>query len=175
MESVQGWIEKHLRLQVNAAKSGVGRTWERKFLGFRLNRARQIEAAPESLKRFKTKVRELWRSCQSRTSNQLRDAWRQYVRGWWGYYQLAGNRRPIFWLEGWIRRHIRACFWMRWHEPKGRERRLRSLGLRGRMLGVAQSYRGAWHLARTGSLQTALSNEKLRRHGFLMPSDLAGC
>ena len=175
LESVQGWIEKHPRLQVNAAKSGVGRTWERKFLGFRLNRARQIEAAPESLKRFKTKVRELWRSCQSRTGNQLRDAWRQYVRGWWGYYQLAGNRRPIFWLEGWIRRHIRACFWMRWHEPKGRERRLRSLGLRGRMLGVAQSYRGAWHLARTGSLQTALSNEKLRRHGFLMPSDLAGC
>ena len=93
MESVQGWIEKHLRLQVNATKSGVGRTWERKFLGFRLNRERQIEAAPESVERFKTKVREKWRSCQSLTSNQLRDTWRQYVRGWWGYYQLAENRR----------------------------------------------------------------------------------
>jgi len=174
MESVQGWIEKHLRLQVNAAKSGVGRTWERKFLGFRLNRERQIEAAPESLKRFKTRVRELWGSCQSKTSKQLRDAWRQYVRGWWGYYQLAENRRPIFRLEGWVRRHIRKCFWLRWHEPKGRERRLRSLGLRGRMLKVAQSFRGAWHLAGTGSLQTALSNAKLRSHGFLMPSDLAG-
>jgi hypothetical protein len=43
------------------------------------------------------------------------------------------------------------------------------------MLQVAQSCRGAWHLAGTGSLQTALSNAKLRRHGFLMPSDLAGC
>jgi group II intron reverse transcriptase/maturase len=32
--SVQGWIEKHLRLKVNAAKSGTGRVWERKFLGF---------------------------------------------------------------------------------------------------------------------------------------------
>jgi len=175
MESIQGWIEKHLRLQVNAAKSGVGRVWERKFLGFRLNRERQIEAAPESLERFKAKVREKWRSCQSRTSNQLRDAWRQYVRGWWEYYQLAENRRPIFRLEGWIRRHIRKCFWLRWHEPEGRERRLRSLGLRGRMLKVARSYRGAWHLAGSGSLQTALSNTKLRRHGFLMPSDLAGC
>ena len=175
MESIQEWIEKHLRLQVNAAKSGVGRVWERKFLGFRLNRARQIEAAPESLERFKAKVREKWRSCQSRTSNQLRDGWRQYVRGWWEYYQLADNRRPIFRLEGWIRRHIRKCFWLRWHEPEGRERRLRSLGLRGRMLKVAQSYRGAWHLAGSGSLQTALSNARLRRHGFLMPSDLAGC
>jgi RNA-directed DNA polymerase len=175
MESIQGWIEKHLRLQVNATKSGVGRTWERKFLGFRLNREWQIEAAPESLERFKTKVREKWRSCQSLTSNQLRDKWQQYIRGWWGYYRLAENRRPIFRLEGWIRRHIRKCFWLRWHEPEGRERRLRSLGLRGRMLKVAESYRGAWHIARTGSLQTALSNATLFRHGFFMPSDLAVC
>ena len=175
MESVQGWIEKHLRLQVNATKSGVGRTWERKFLGFRLNRERQIEAAPESIERFKAKVRELWRSCQSRTSEQLRDAWRQYVRGWWGYYQLAENRRSIFRLEGWIRRHIRKCFWLRWHSPKGRERRLRSLGLRGRMLKVAQSSKGGWPIALSGSLNKALSNERLRRYDFLMPSDLAGC
>jgi RNA-directed DNA polymerase len=174
MESVQGWIQKHLRLQVNAAKSGVGRTWERKFLGFRLNRERQIEVAPESLERFKAKVREKWRSCQSQTSNQLRDGWQQYVRGWWGYYRLAENRQSIFRLEGWVRRHIRKCFWLRWHEPEGRERQLRRLGLRGRMLKVAQSFRGAWHLAGTGSLQTALSNATLRRHGFLLPSDLAG-
>jgi len=174
MKSVQEWIEKHLRLQLNATKSGVGRTWERKFLGFRLNRQRQIEAAPESLERFKTKVREKWRSCQSLTSNQLRDAWRQFIRGWWGYYQLAENRQPIYKLEGWIRRHIRKCFWLRWHKPKGRERHLRRSGLTGRMLKVAHSSRGAWHVARTGSLQTALSNAILLRHGFLMPSDLAG-
>ena len=96
------------------------------------------------------------------------------MRGWWGYYQLAENRRNIFGLEGWIRRHIRKCFWLRWHKPEGRERRLRSLGLRGRMLKVAQSFRGAWHLAKTGSLNTALSNARLLRYGFLMPSDLAG-
>jgi len=174
MESIRGWIEKHLRLQVNGTKSGVGRPWERKFLGFRLNRERQIEAAPESLEKFKAKVREKWASCQSLTSNQLRDNWRRYIRGWWGYFRLAENRRPIFRLEGWIRRHIRKCFWLRWHDPQGRERTLRSLGLRGRLLKVAESSRGAWHLAGTGSIQAALSNAKLRRHGFLMPSDLAG-
>lgn len=174
MRSIQGWIEKHLRLQVNATKSGVGRTWERKFLGFRLNRARQIEAAPESVERFKAKVREKWRGSQSLTSNQLRDNWRQYVRGWWGYYRLAENRRPIYKLEGWIRRHIRKCFWLRWHDRKGRERRLRRLGLRGVLLKVAGSSKGAWHLAGSRSLHVALSNETLRHHGFLMPSDLAG-
>jgi hypothetical protein len=174
LESIREWIEKHLRLQLNATKSGTGRPWERKFLGFRVNRESQIEVAPESLERFKAKVREKWRSCQSRTSNQLRDAWRQYIRGWWGYYRLAENRRPITRLEGWIRRHIRACFWQRWHGPEGRERQLRQLGLRGQLLKIALSSRGAWHLARTGSLQKALSNAVLRRYGFPMPSDLAG-
>lgn len=175
LESIREWIEKHLRLQLNATKSGTGRPWERKFLGFRVNRESRIELAPESLERLRTKVRGKWRSCQSKTSNQLRDTWRQYIRGWWGYFRLAENRRPIERLESWIRRHIRACFWQRWHGPEGRERQLRRLGLSGRMLKVAWSSRGAWHLAGTGSLQTALSNATLRRHGFLMPSDLAGC
>lgn len=173
MASIQGWIEEHLRLKVNTAKSGTGRVWERKFLGFRLNRQVEIEVAPESVARFKTKVREKWRSGQGRTSNELRDAWKQYVLGWWGYYRLAESRRNVFRLEGWIRSHIRKCFWLRWHSAAGRERKLRGLGLAGRMLNVARSSRGAWHIAHTGSLKTALSNAVLRLYGFLMPSDLA--
>ena len=195
LASIQNWIEKHLRLKVNEAKSGTGRVgqwrsqmvslsgtrsaivlrqWsERKFLGFRLNRKLQIGIAPESIERFKAKVRELWRSCQSKTSNELRDAWQSFIRGWWGYFQLAEDRQPIYRLEGWIRRHIRKCFWLRWHSRKGRERKLRGLGLTGLLLKVAASARGAWHIARTGSLHKALSNAVLRRTGFPMPSDLA--
>jgi RNA-directed DNA polymerase len=173
LESVIQWVHKHLRLEVNASKSGTGRPWERKFLGFRINPQGQIEAAPQSVERFKNKVRELWRSCQSLSSEELRDNWRAYVRGWWAYYGLAEARRNVFELEGWIRRHIRKCFWERWHGSRGRERALRRLGLGGRLLKVAYSSNGAWGLARTGSLQTALNNARLRRHGFLMPSDLA--
>jgi group II intron reverse transcriptase/maturase len=173
LSSIQAWIEKHLRLKVNAAKSGTGRVWERKFLGFRLDREGRIGIAPESIERFQAKVRELWRGHQSRTSNQLRDAWVQYVRGWWGYFRLAEAREPIFALEGRVRRHIRKCFWLRWHSVAGRRRMLYRLGVRGRALKVAYSRRGAWRIARTGSLHTALSKATLRRHGFLVPSDLA--
>jgi group II intron reverse transcriptase/maturase len=173
LAGVTQWIKKHLRLEVNATKSGVGRPWERKFLGFRINPQGKIEAAPQSVERFKTKVRELWRSCQSQTSEELRDAWRAYVRGWWGYYRLAEERRNVFGLEGWIRRHIRACFWQRWDNWRGRLRKLRHLGLSGRHLKVAHSSKGAWRIAASPSLQTALNNAMLRRHGFWMPSDLA--
>ena len=171
--SVTEFIERKLRLTVNATKSGVGRVWERKFLGFRLTRTLNIAVAGESVERFKRKVRELWRGRQSRTSKQLREAWMSYLRGWWGYFQLAEEREAIFRLEGWIRHHIRKCFWLRWHSAEGRERRLRALGLRGRMLKPARSSKGAWRLSRGPILQTALNNATLRRYGFLAPSDLA--
>jgi RNA-directed DNA polymerase len=173
LESITQWLEKHLRLEVNRAKSGVGPAWERKFLGFRITPKGEIEIAPQNLERFRNKVRELWRSCQSLSSNELRDQWRAYVTGWWQYFRLGRERRSIFALEGWIRRHIRKCFWLRWHDWEGRRNALRRLGLKGRQLLVAHSSKGAWPIARSPSLQTALSNKVLRRHGFVMPSDLA--
>ena len=171
--SIQAWIERHLRLKVSAAKSGTGRVWERKFLGFQLDRAKRICVAPESIERFKAKVREMWRGQQSRTSEELRDGWGRYVRGWWGYFRLAEVRRPIFKLEGWIRRHIRKCFWLRWHTASGREHALRRLGVHPRVLQTVRTDRGAWFMASTSTVNAGLKNGTLRRYGFLMPSDLA--
>jgi len=173
LASVQGWIEKHLRLKVNAAKSGTGRVWERKFLGFRLDRKKRIGIAPESVERFKARVRQIWNARRSRTSNQLRDDWNRYVRGWWGYYRLVEARAPVGNLEGWVRRHIRKCFWLRWHDPRGRLRRLRQLGIKGRDLGIVHSSRGAWRVSKHPVLNTALSKAVLRRYGFLFPNDFA--
>jgi group II intron reverse transcriptase/maturase len=173
LTGITAWIGKHLRLKVNEAKSGAGRPWERKFLGFRLNRQGQVEAAPESIERFKRKVREIWCGNRSVTSRQLRDEWQRYVRGWWGYYRLAERRRAIFVLEGWVRRHIRKCFWLRWHGATGRRRALRRLGIGERLLKLVPARRGAWRLAANGLLQTALSNATLLRYGFVMPSHLA--
>ena len=173
LESTTKWIKDNLKLEVNATKSGAGRPWERKFLGFRINPKGQIEIAPQSVERFKDKVREMWGSCQSQTSNTLRQRWQRYARGWWGYYQLAEERSNIFRLEGWIRRHIRCCFWQRWHDWRGRLRNLRRLGLKGPLLKVAHSSKGAWGIAAHPSLHKALSNKTLRSLGFWMPSDLA--
>ncbi len=167
------WIGQELRLEVNAKKSGTGRPWERKFLGFRVSATGKIEVAPTSLERFKEQVRELWNSRQSLTSEELRDRWCAYVRGWWGYYRLAEQRNPVFRLEQWIRRHIRACFWDRWHDRRGRLRHLRALGIRGRGLKMAHSSLGAWRASLAPSIQAALSNATLRKYKFLLPSELA--
>ena len=173
LEGVSQWIQRELKLEVNVSKSGTGRPWERKFLGFRINRAGKIEAAPQSVERLEDKVRELWRSCQSLSSVELRERWRAYIRGWWAYYGLAEERRNVSGREGWIRRHIRKCFWERWHDSAGRERHLQQLTRQKWLLSIAKSSVGAWRIARNGALHTALNNAVLRRYGFLMPSDLA--
>jgi RNA-directed DNA polymerase len=103
----------------------------------------------------------------------VRNRWLQFIRGWWGYYRLAEERKPIFKLEGWIRTHIRKCFWLRWHNADGRERALRRLGVKGPMLKIARSGRGAWRMAHSSVMRTGLKNAVLRRYKFLMPSDLA--
>jgi group II intron reverse transcriptase/maturase len=174
LESIPQWIDKHLHLKINPAKSGIGRASERKFLGFRLNDNHwRITIATESLERFKTKVRDLWRGCQSITVDQAKEQWQQFFRGWWGYYQLTEDRRAISNLERWIRRHIRKFFWLRWHNAAGRKRALRSLGIKGQLLKNANSSKGAWRLAAVGAVHKALSNAYLKRSGFILPSDLA--
>jgi group II intron reverse transcriptase/maturase len=172
LTSLTGWITRHLRLEVNPSKSGTGRPWERKFLGFIIMATALIGIAPVSLERFEDRVRQLWNARQSLTSEQLRDQWKSYVQGWWGYYRLTEWRRPIFDTEGWTRRHIRKCFWQRWHCSKGREAALKRLGVPARRAEVGRSGRGAWRMARHAVMQEALSKKTLLRYGFIMPSDL---
>ena len=131
-----------------------------------------IEVGEKALERFRERVRQLWISRQNKTSTQMRDAWQRYVRGWWEYYRLTGNPKPVLAQDGWIRRHVRKCFWQRWHSSKGRLKALRKLGIRYPLLRAAKSGRGAWRLAKHPVMNKALSNRTLQRYGFLCFSDL---
>lgn len=171
-DSVSAWIGKHLKLRVNGAKSGTGRPWERQFLGFIVQRNGRIAPAPRSVERFKAQVRRLWDARQSLSTRDLVQQWQHYVRGWCGYFGLAQARRRVEQWEGWLCRHIRKCFWLRWHDRKGRWNALKRLGAPRPHWKVASSRRGAWRLARGPVLQTVLSREVLRRYGLWLPSDL---
>jgi len=64
MANLKGLIIGRLKLRVNEAKSAVDVSQKRKFLGFTFTADRspnQHKIAPESLRRFKTRVRQLTR------------------------------------------------------------------------------------------------------------------
>ncbi len=168
-QSVIAWIEKHLKVEVNREKSGSGPSDQSGLLGFRLYTDGRIGVSPKTVERLKVKVRELWDGRQSLTSEQLREQWQRYIRGWWNYFALADWRREVEDLTGWIRRHMRKCFWLRWEKPRGRLNALHRLGVRGRALGNAYCGKGAWAMARHPSLQQALKNATLQRYGFDIP------
>jgi RNA-directed DNA polymerase len=168
-ESVVVWIEKHLKVEVNRAKSGSGPSDESSLLGFRLYGDGQIGVAPKAITRLKAKVRELWDARQNLRSEELREQWQRYIQGWWNYFQLADQRWSIFDLTGWIRRHIRKCFWLRWRTARGRINAMKRLGVKGRALGLGYSSRGAWPMARHVVMQQALNNRTLERFGLIIP------
>ncbi len=173
LERVTTWIEKHLKVPVNRDKSDSGIADKTALLGFRLYSDGRIGIAPKAINRFKQRVREVWEARQNLTTEQLREQWRQYSQSWWSYFRLATRLWELNDLNGWIRRHMRKCFWLRWKTPRGRRKVLKRLGVRGRALGNAYSRRGAWAMARHYVTHHALNNQTLNRYGFTLPWSFA--
>lgn len=173
LEKITEWIERELKLEVNREKSGHGPSDRGNLLGFRLSSEGQIRISPKSIQKLKVKVRELWQSQQNLTSTRLRDQWLKFARGWWNYFRLSQEKRDLQAIGGWTRRHVRKCFWQRWHSPIGRRNALRRLGVKGRGLGNASCSRGAWMMAKHPTVLQALSNTNLKRYGFIIPWEVA--
>lgn len=171
MESICKWIEKHLKLEVNRDKSDTDRPSKRKFLGFTICEDASLKISRSSLVQYKNKVRTLWTARQSRTSQELVTQWSEFIRGWWNYYKISGSK--LVSLSSWTRRHIRKCFWQRWHCRKGRIAKLKSLGIKAWQIKRTAFHGGAWRAAKQPAMHMGLTNATLRKYGLLTPHDLA--
>jgi len=171
LDSIIQWIEKHLKLEVNREKSGSGPCDQSGILGFRLYPEGEIGVTPKSILKLKARVRELWDARQNLTSNELRDQWQRFITGWWEYYKLADRLYELQSISGWIRRHIRKCFWLRWKSSIGRYRMLKKLGVNRHLLTNAFSSKGAWRMAKNSAINQALRTKTLIRFGFIIPWD----
>jgi RNA-directed DNA polymerase len=173
-ESVVQWLRKHLRLEVNTDKSGVGPTDDSSLLGYRIGSDASLHLADKAIERYKQRVREHWSARRGIPLREQRLQWQQFVRGWSNYFSLVTARSALEVLSGWTRRHMRKFMWQRWHNRAGRRNALHRLGLRGRILGMASSRLGAWALAAHAVLQRTLTNARLVAWGLFTPSDLVG-
>lgn len=171
LESISAWLEKHLKLTVNPDKSGSGRPWERKFLGFSIQEDGEIHVAQTSIQRYKERVRACWDNRQSLTGAEMVSQWQSYIRGWCNYFGLGTLKKGG--LSGWTRRHMRKFFWQRWHNRRGRLRWLRQLGVGPKQLNRVSFSSGAWRAARHPAMHQGLNNERLRKYGLWTPSDFA--
>lgn len=172
-ESVTKWIEKNLKIPINENKSGNGRPWERQFLSYQPTQEGTLKPSSMALEKYKAKTRQLFSGRMSMTSKELRDEWLQFARGWCNYFCLADEGKWRRSLSSWTRRHIRKCFWLRWHGSKGRQRNLAKLGVHPKTIKRTNLTGAAWPMAKHFAMNAALNNRRLYELGFLTPQDFA--
>ena len=147
MTSIKKFIEDKLKLKVNEKKSTVGRPWKRKFLGysFRTERSAPIRIAPETINRFKKKLKQLFREGRGRNVGRFIKELKPVIRGWIAYFSLNETKHTLEELDEWIRRRLRLLIWRQWKRPRTRYKRLLKRGLENdQARRSAYNGRGAW-------------------------------
>ncbi|USS96444.1 group II intron reverse transcriptase/maturase [Serratia symbiotica] len=169
-ESITHWLEKRLKLKVNERKSAVSPPGERKFLGYSISPGKGrawILIALESIRRAKSRRREITGRSKGRSLEQVIGKLRVYLTGWRNNYSL--NELPSLTrnLLGWIRRRLRSLLWKQWKKGRTRYSELRVIGV-GKDLAaqtVGSSHK-QWRISLSPALCIALPNRLFREMGL---------
>jgi RNA-directed DNA polymerase len=166
LASVTRFLERRLKLTVNAAKSAVDRPWRRTFLGFTFTRRRphRRQVSAKALKALKQEVRQ--RTCRTRGVSLQRvvDGLRQYLDGWYAYFRFTEGQSSFKELDSWVRRRLRCYVWKQWGRRRYRELRHRGVS-RDLAWNTCKSAHGPWRLSRSPALAIALPGHYFDRAG----------
>lgn len=176
MESVTRFLKDRLKLVVNEAKSAVDRPWKRKFLGFSFTSRKenpQIRVASPSLKRAKSRIRQLTWRWKGQSMERTMDDLNAFLRGWGNYFALTEAPSPLKGLDEWVRRRLRAILWHQWKKPKARARHMIRLGAPAdKAWEWAYSGKKPWRMSGSAPLTRTLDNAYWRAQGLVSLAEL---
>lgn len=170
LATVTRFVTERLKLKVNAQKSAVDRPWNRKFLGYSMtfHKAPRLKVAPESLQRFKGKIRLLCRQGRGRNLRKFIETLKPVLRGWVNYYRLAEVKGVFEELDQWIRRKLRCILWRQWKRVYTRARNLMKRGLpEERAWKSATNGRGPWWNAGASHMNQAFPKKCFDNSGLV--------
>jgi len=180
MESVKLFIEKRLRLNVNEKKSAVARPEERHFLGFRLRRDPLegeigVLLSKRSKERLATRIQEL---TPRNWGKSLRECIRQvngYLKGWIGFFGIctAGEEQTLQYVDGHIRRRLRAIQVKHWKSKRTIAIRLVRLGVKAKTAwgNVYGGRKSIWALSACSAANRGLRNAYFAERGLVSVED----
>ena len=175
MTSIERFLATHLKLTVNKAKSAVATPQVRKFLGFSFTNGTNLKRrlAPQTVVRFKAKVRELTRRTRGRSLAQIVKELSLYLIGWLGYFGFCETPSVLRELEQWTRRRLRAIAWKHWRRGRTRFAELVNRGVGVDLAApTAGSPHGPWRISNSPALAIAFPNSSFAALGLpsLAPS-----
>ena len=175
MASITRFIEEKLKLKVNKEKSAVDRPWKLKFLGFSFYAKKGgtgIRVHPKPVEKFKQKLKEITGRSKSMSMEQRMEKLRQCIIGWVNYFNMADMNNLVKTLDKWLRRRIRMCFWKQWKKVKTKHENLVKLGIaKSKAWEYANTRKSYWRIASSPILARTLTNEYLKKIGFVSISE----
>lgn len=147
-KSISDFLQTKLKLKVNKDKSAVDRPSRRKFLGYSMtvNLKPLLKVAPESWKRLKGNLREVFRKGRGRNLGRfIQEELNPVLRGWGNYFKLNQTKMAFEEADSWLRRKLRCVIWRQAKRFHTRRKKLMSKGLaEERAILSAGNGRGPW-------------------------------
>lgn len=170
LDGIERLLREKLRLTVNRAKSAVDRPWNRKFLGYTFTHHHQpkFKVSPESVKRFKGRLREELRKARGRNVRTVLAKLQPVLIGWVSYYRKSEVKKTFEELDQWVRRKLRAIYWRQWKRRHKRARELIRLGIdRVRAWVSVSNGHGPWWNAGASHMNQALPTRYFTQLGLI--------
>jgi len=166
MATVVRFIERRLRLKVNAAKSAVARPEDRHFVGFRLRRdpetgATEVLLSRRSKERIDEKIRQLTPRMWGQPLTVCIVHINAYLRGWMAFFGICTEAivRTLNGLDAHIRRRLRAILLRQWKRKPSIVQRLIRLGIKPvtAWRALYQGNHSLWKLSHCNPVDRALN------------------
>jgi RNA-directed DNA polymerase len=175
MESLTRFIERRLRLKVNAAKSAVARPETRHFLGFRLQprqgESPEILLSARSEKRLRERIRELTSRSAGRSLTAVIEQINGFSAGWFGFFRICtpGVERSVRGADAHTRRRLRAVVLRHWKTKRTTARRLIRLGVNCKTAWrrVYEGRKSIWALSHDPAIDRGLRNAYFAERGLV--------
>lgn len=175
MGSIIRFIEDKLFLRVNREKSQTAPIRKVKFLGYSFYKTKgegRLRIHPKSVSKMKAKVKELTSRSNGWGNDRRKEALRQYITGWVSYFKLADMQSLLLRIDEWFRRRIRMVIWKQWKRIGTKLANLIKLGVsKSKAWEWANTRKAFWHTANSFILTTTITNEKLKKAGYVLFAD----
>jgi RNA-directed DNA polymerase len=159
MTSIQRFVEKKLKLVVNAEKSKVVRARKLEFLGFTFSR-KKISCSEKTIQKFRHMVKHFTKRNWGVSIEYRIAALSRYLRGWINYFRTSNRYLDFEEVDQWIRRRLRACIWKQWRHTRTKIRELRKRGVSMKQaVSTGASNKSYWRLSKTLATHWGMGNQ----------------
>lgn len=173
MASLKAFIEKRLKLKVNAEKSKVAKPRDRTFLSLTLKRQSgrvHVLVTDAALQRLESELKALTPRNWGQSVDDCIRRVNLYLRGWLGYFAVCDEKQHgrLRRVDEHLRRRLRALILKQWKRKRHIVNRLVQMGVPAPLarVDINARRRSWWSLSLVRAVCRGLTNEYFERRGL---------